>query len=122
MIITKTAFKLVLRDPNMAELLEDLEVPASSANSIFDTLDADNSGTLSVHELIDGIMRLQGCSRNDVATLVRVKALQHRVRSMENILENAFPTRTEMLQSYQRPAAPGAVDALQDIDERQVSN
>lgn len=90
LVITKEAFKQVLNDPNMTELLEDLEVPAASANSLFDTLDADNSSTLSVHELIEGIMRLQGFARNDVATLVRVKALQRRFDAIEQcVLQRA---------------------------------
>lgn len=83
MLITKKVFMQVLKDPSMEELLEDLEIPVGSTATLFETLDGDNSGTLNIHELIEGIMRLQGSARNDVATLVRVEALQESVKSLD---------------------------------------
>merc|ERR1711957_887265 len=72
--ITKDVFNTWLKDPEMLILLEEVEVETSTKYELFDALDVDSGGELTVDELVSGLMRLRGpVSKNDiVATRLKV--------------------------------------------------
>ena len=78
-------FANIVQDPSMEALLEDLEVSVSDPMALFDTFDADDSGSIDVAELATGFMRLRGTAdKSDiVAPLLTVRAMQRSLRSFE---------------------------------------
>merc|ERR1719329_1779733 len=83
--ITRDLFQRVMSDPQAEQLLGDLEVHVSDHMMLFETLDADGSGSLDVAELIKGIMQLRGSADkfDVVASLLTVRAMQKNLRAIE---------------------------------------
>eukprot|EP00929_Paragymnodinium_shiwhaense_P101265 TRINITY_DN6421_c0_g3_i1.p1 TRINITY_DN6421_c0_g3~~TRINITY_DN6421_c0_g3_i1.p1 ORF type:complete len:879 (+),score=251.29 TRINITY_DN6421_c0_g3_i1:150-2786(+) len=73
-VVTKDVFNTWLSDPEMLDLLETIEVEISTKYELFDALDVDSGGELTVEELVQGLMKLRGpISKNDiVATRLKV--------------------------------------------------
>jgi hypothetical protein len=73
-VITKDVFHNWLDDPEVLSLLEDVEVETSTKFELFDALDVDGSGELTLEELVSGLMKLRGpVSKIDmVATRLKV--------------------------------------------------
>merc|ERR1711957_203103 len=82
--ITKEVFSMWLKDPEMLVLLEEVEVETSTKYELFDALDVDSGGELTVDELVSGLMKLRGpVSKNDiVATRLKVGYLTELVEEM----------------------------------------
>ena len=59
-VITKAIFTVWLGDPQFIDLLEEIEVEVSTKYELFDALDVDGGGELSVDELVSGLMKLRG--------------------------------------------------------------
>jgi len=70
------------REPQ--KLMDELDVPAERA-ALFDVIDADNSGTLALKELGQGLLHVRSESgRNDgLACVLRVGALLEMVRGFQ---------------------------------------
>jgi len=83
--ITRDIFKRVVSEPIVERLLENLDVQCSNPASLFDTLDADCSGTLDAEELIHGIMKVRGSvEKSDlVASQLAVRSVQRSLREFE---------------------------------------
>jgi len=64
--------------PLVANILEDLDIEPVDCLSLSDTLDADGDGFIKVHELIQGLRRLQGpARRSDIVTVdLRIRRMQ----------------------------------------------
>lgn len=77
--ITREVFQAWLKDPEFAE------VDISNKFELFNILDVDSGGELSVEELLNGLMGLRGdVSKGDVVSiLLRVRDLLQRVEKME---------------------------------------
>jgi hypothetical protein len=73
-VVTKDIFNTWLNEPELLDLLEQIEVETSTKYELFDALDVDSGGELTVEELVSGLMRLRGpISKNDiVATRLKV--------------------------------------------------
>eukprot|EP00403_Amphidinium_massartii_P026050 CAMPEP_0178402588 /NCGR_PEP_ID=MMETSP0689_2-20121128/16920_1 /TAXON_ID=160604 /ORGANISM="Amphidinium massartii, Strain CS-259" /LENGTH=879 /DNA_ID=CAMNT_0020023495 /DNA_START=41 /DNA_END=2676 /DNA_ORIENTATION=+ len=56
-------FKTLLSSAEMMEYFKAIDVDISEAQSIFELLDVDNSGTLTAEEFITGCLRLQGTAK-----------------------------------------------------------
>lgn len=103
MEITREMFRDVVSEPAMEALLQDLEISVSDPMSLFDTLDADESGSLDISELIRGIMKLRGTAdKSDViASLLSIRSVQKTLKKFEaKVLQGQksikdFQTRTE---------------------------
>eukprot|EP00927_Polykrikos_kofoidii_P038332 TRINITY_DN3266_c0_g2_i2.p1 TRINITY_DN3266_c0_g2~~TRINITY_DN3266_c0_g2_i2.p1 ORF type:complete len:806 (+),score=128.74 TRINITY_DN3266_c0_g2_i2:285-2702(+) len=76
--ITRKQFEYVITQPEVAALLDELEVTVFDRLELFDVLDADDSGELDVGEMLGGMMKLRGgADKSDiVALLLRVRSLQ----------------------------------------------
>jgi len=84
MTISKDLFLLVIQDPSVQRLFDELEIPADRAQ-LFDVLDADGSGGIQVTELVQGLLKVRGDPRKSdiVATLLSVRAVQDMLRRVE---------------------------------------
>jgi len=70
----------VMEDPMVRALLQDLDVDMYNPASFFETFDADDSGVVTVSEIVQSIIRLRGeVRKNDlIASVVAVRALNGR--------------------------------------------
>lgn len=99
MIIDRKIFREIVSMPSVQKALDDLEVRVDDPMHLFDTLDADNSGTLDVHEMLNGIMRLRGNPERSeiVACLLGIRDLQTKFADFEiwtrNALGYRYPTQ-----------------------------
>jgi len=84
-LITKKTFLEMLKRKDVETLMESLEVPIERA-SLFDVIDADNSGTLALKELGQGLLHVCSDSqRNDALTCVLgINALHDLVRDFRD--------------------------------------
>jgi len=75
LLITRDAFNIWLKDDEMLDLLEEMDVDTAFKSGLFDCLDSDRSGELKVEELISGLMTLRGPTEkcDTVATLLCVR-------------------------------------------------
>eukprot|EP00928_Gymnodinium_smaydae_P015736 TRINITY_DN15829_c0_g1_i2.p1 TRINITY_DN15829_c0_g1~~TRINITY_DN15829_c0_g1_i2.p1 ORF type:complete len:567 (-),score=62.23 TRINITY_DN15829_c0_g1_i2:301-1950(-) len=61
--LSEEQFDLAMADPTVRDILDNLDVAAEDRHGLFDVLDADNSGSLQISEIIDGLMRMRGAAR-----------------------------------------------------------
>eukprot|EP00930_Biecheleria_cincta_P039939 TRINITY_DN27407_c0_g1_i1.p1 TRINITY_DN27407_c0_g1~~TRINITY_DN27407_c0_g1_i1.p1 ORF type:complete len:709 (+),score=124.50 TRINITY_DN27407_c0_g1_i1:35-2161(+) len=93
--VTRDVFHVWLHDPQVINMLEGAEIDTSAKFELFDVLDVDDGGELSLDELIDGLMRLRGpITKSDVVavrlkqnyTTRLVRELVERIDSLESCL------------------------------------
>mmetsp|Transcript_53103 Transcript_53103/g.153177 ORF Transcript_53103/g.153177 Transcript_53103/m.153177 type:complete len:945 (+) Transcript_53103:120-2954(+) len=79
-VLTSDDFCEVMEDLRVRSLLRDLDVEMYNPQGFFETFDADDSGTVTILEMVQAIMRLRGDVRkNDlIASWVAVRALGRR--------------------------------------------
>jgi hypothetical protein len=79
--LTFDEFNLALSKPSMVKKLAHLDIPNDDAEELFNLLDADHGGTLTISELINGIMKMRGQApaRDLVATYSLVRRELKRV-------------------------------------------
>jgi len=64
-------FSRLIRQPHVSQKLRLLGIYGDEADSMFDILDADRSGTLTPEEFIDGLQRIRGPARSkDICALI----------------------------------------------------
>jgi len=88
--ISRETYLHVIRDHDVEQLMDDLEI-SNERGSLFDALDADASGTVSLRELIQGLLRVGGdTSKSDVvSSVLGVRALLEIVHKLEgNVTTN----------------------------------
>merc|ERR1719506_379272 len=73
MEITREIFAKLCQHPEFTELLCDLDIAEGEHADLFDTLDADGSGTLDVDEFVTGIGKLRGEARKSDMVSVLLK-------------------------------------------------
>ncbi|OLP90066.1 hypothetical protein AK812_SmicGene28418 [Symbiodinium microadriaticum] len=83
--ITREVFQAWLKDQEFVRVLEEADVDVSNKFELFNILDVDMGGELSVEELLNGLMGLRGdVSKGDVVSiLLRVRDILQRVERME---------------------------------------
>jgi len=83
--ISKELFLLVIQDPNVQHLMDDLDLPPDRAN-LFEVIDSDGSGTLRVSELVQGLLKVRGeLKKSDVvATSLATQSLQQLILEMRD--------------------------------------
>lgn len=80
--ISREVFNTWFRNEEFHYLLEQAEIETSNTSELFDVLDADMGGKLSMDELITGLMRLRG-----PVTKADIVAVRLKVRNLTKILE-----------------------------------
>mmetsp|Transcript_12325 Transcript_12325/g.38499 ORF Transcript_12325/g.38499 Transcript_12325/m.38499 type:complete len:143 (-) Transcript_12325:111-539(-) len=88
--VTREAFKAWLRDDEFRELLDEADIEITNHSELFDVLDADMGGELSMDELTTGLMKLRG-----PVTKADIVAVRLKVSHLTRILENVLPTLAE---------------------------
>jgi len=112
-VITKDVFNLWLLDSEILELLEEAEVETSTKYELFDALDVDGGGELTVEELADGLMKLRGpISKNDIV------ATRLKVTYMTELVEDVCRQLGVKLAADHSPESACAVSAIKDDELR----
>jgi hypothetical protein len=77
-------FQNYIKDPEVREALDDLDIDNADHPYLFDILDADNAGSIYLDEFIDGLARLRGFPRrSDTITIdLMVREVQTRTQQM----------------------------------------
>merc|ERR1712107_606682 len=100
--IDKETFLFVLSDAGTHTLLNDLEIQCERAR-LFDVLDADDSGSLGIKELIEGLLEVRGePQRSDVlAGTLGVRALLNMSKKLEELVTVGHHHITDQLKSME---------------------
>lgn len=85
--IPRELFNTWLTDPDLLALLQEVDIDTALKSEIFDVCDVDKSGSLTVDELVSGLMRLRGpISKSDII------AIRLKVRYLTKMLEDIHHT------------------------------
>jgi len=85
-VISRPAFNALLQDRKFVRVLSEASIETANSAAIFDILDADMSGWLSVHEVYIGLMRLRGpISKSEIVGL-RLR-LRHVTQMLHGVTE-----------------------------------
>jgi hypothetical protein len=92
---TKQTFNQALQTPEVRKLLFDLDINDTDHIMLFDVLDANSSGLLSVQEVVQGLMSVQGQARalDTVAVRLGMRAVQRQLTKQQD----SFDTLAEEL-------------------------
>jgi len=87
-LITRRDFDNMMRQSSVQSLMDDLELADINRVGLFDVLDADGSGTLSIEELVAGILEVRGEARKSdvIACRLSVRAMQEQLKSSNSML------------------------------------
>lgn len=88
--VTQEVFNSWLKDEDFQNLLNDAEIETSNKFELFEVLDVDMSGELSMDELKTGLMKLRG-----PVTKADIVAVRLKVRNLTRILESLTPAAVE---------------------------
>jgi hypothetical protein len=94
--ITEREFQKFIQDAAVTGALDTLEIDAADHMYLFDILDNDNTGSIYVSQLVDGLQRLRGDPRrSDIITIdLMVRAIQEQttrvIEGMDTILEKVL--------------------------------
>merc|ERR1712008_429938 len=112
--INRKDFEAVIRNDEVSELLDSLEISVTSAAKLFDILDCNGSGWVDIAEMAEGLLKMRGpVDKGDlVSTVLMVRHVQktlHEIqRDQEKLKEIIMPlqnvTKTSVCQS--RRSAP----------------
>lgn len=87
-LICRKRFETVLQIPSVQRLLDELELADTDRLDLFDVLDADGSGSLTVEELVSGILKVRGEPRKSdvIAVRLAMRSVQAQVRSLGSVV------------------------------------
>jgi hypothetical protein len=80
-----------LRQPEVERKLKLIDLPVSDAEELFNVLDGDGSGELSVEEFIGGCIRLKGPARSKdlLAVQICIESLSEKLETIEEVLDDS---------------------------------
>lgn len=81
---------MVMNSEDAISMLDAMDVDEAVRPTLFDTLDCDGTGTLSIEEVIHGLLAVRGEPRRSdaVATMLTVKCMQQNVKTTFAMLSN----------------------------------
>eukprot|EP00930_Biecheleria_cincta_P056770 TRINITY_DN4282_c0_g1_i3.p1 TRINITY_DN4282_c0_g1~~TRINITY_DN4282_c0_g1_i3.p1 ORF type:complete len:695 (-),score=108.63 TRINITY_DN4282_c0_g1_i3:73-2082(-) len=88
-VISRPLFLACLEDREFLAVLHAADIETANADTIFDILDADVSGWLSINELFHGMVRLRGpiCKSEIVGIRLRIRHLTQMIHGLAESLE-----------------------------------
>merc|ERR1712232_855773 len=92
MDITEEMFSNLNANPKFADILRDLDIAEEDMFNLFETLDADGSGSIDLEELTDGIAKLRGGARRS-----DIIAVNFMLRSVQQENQEFFSTILQAL-------------------------
>jgi len=116
MRVSRGVFEEALRDKQVQQLLDELDISISSRDKLFDILDSDGNDYIAISELVEGFMRLRGpadkgdivssalilrslqksMKKFEVSVLHRQDELKSRLQNLETKLKPLFPVKMQM--------------------------
>jgi len=114
--VTKEQFDQVIATEVAQKVLDELEIDELDRRGLFDVLDADGSGTLTIEELISGMMAVRGVAKksDSIATMLSVRCMQTNLRTTCATLlanQHTMQDRLHALESNMEVV----LEAVQDI-------
>merc|ERR1711924_155472 len=96
--VTQDCFEQVISNPQVEDLLEELEIAVANPNDIFQVLDADGNGYLDVAELTKGFMKLRGpADKSDaVASSLKLSILMNSAKRQEKAVRELRTAMSQM--------------------------
>lgn len=82
--VKREAFLTSLQDPQVARLIDDLEIQIGNHSELFDAIDSDGSGSIDIGELIQGLMKMRSAeTKQDVVALILgMRGMRHTMQDM----------------------------------------
>jgi hypothetical protein len=98
-ILTKDMFTKALTNPEVRKLLSEMDISDTDHVVLFDVLDADGSGNLSVAETVQGLVQVQAPARalDIVAVRLGMRAMQRQLKDQLAEQKDAFDRLTAEL-------------------------
>merc|ERR1712151_870088 len=95
-MIPRPTFTRWLDNPRVLAMLQDVDIEIGTRFELFDVLDVDMGGDLSIDELVEGLLWLRGpVSKTEIAeTRMKVRYMTRLVESMWLEVWKQSPTRT----------------------------
>jgi len=97
--VTEREFNSFIQDEVVIACLDSLEIDAADHKYLFDILDNDNTGSIFVSQLVDGLQRLRGDPRrSDIITVdLMVRAIQEQTSQIVNGMDTALEILTVLM-------------------------
>jgi len=91
-VIRRESFQRWLQDPEFTEALEDAYIDVSNKGHLFDIMDADMGGELSLDEIVDGLMALRGTvNKGDIINMsLKIRLLTRHVEQVLTIVQQTL--------------------------------
>jgi len=86
--LSRAQFEAVLSTRAVQLLMDELEIDEVDRRGLFEVLDSDSSGSVTIEELVSGLMAVRGQAKKSdtVATMLAVKSVQKSLRSTAALL------------------------------------
>jgi hypothetical protein len=103
-ILTKQTFQRALQNPDVRKLLSGMDISDTDHVLLFDVLDADGSGNLSVSEIVQGLVQVQAPARalDIVAVRLGMRAMQRQLKEQLAEQKESFDRLTAELSSLRK--------------------
>lgn len=99
--LSEEEFNLVIRSPEVRQLLDDLDVVVEPRPGVFDAFNLDEkSGTVSLSEIVSGLMRLRG-DLNKVDIVITQMALESLQKKQSTLAKQMEEMQTSQRQTWQ---------------------
>uniref|UniRef100_A0A7S2IN36 EF-hand domain-containing protein n=1 Tax=Zooxanthella nutricula TaxID=1333877 RepID=A0A7S2IN36_9DINO len=113
MQITPEVFAKLRSDPQVCAIFDDLDIADDDQYSLFDTLDVDGSGTVDMHELCDGMLKLRGdaCRSDIIAINYMLQALQVHVHGFNQSFLHKLQSQEDRIHQMHAVLCEGTASA-----------
>mmetsp|Transcript_47910 Transcript_47910/g.109005 ORF Transcript_47910/g.109005 Transcript_47910/m.109005 type:complete len:199 (-) Transcript_47910:102-698(-) len=83
--VSRAVFDSIIREPQVRQILEDLEISVHNEFKLFDIIDSNGNGFLDVTELVEGLLKLRGpADKGDaVCAALMVRTTQRQLQRVE---------------------------------------
>merc|ERR1711865_762249 len=90
--VTPDMFNSWLSEPELLDLLDELQVETAAKNELFDVVDVDMDGEVTLNEVVSGIMRLRGAvTKTDIVAIrMKVRNLTSYIHEIHAALTTGF--------------------------------
>jgi len=109
--IPEEEFTMFISDSEVVRALDELEIGRADHKVMFDILDNDNTGTIYIYQLVDGLRRLRGDPRrSDIITVdLMVRSIQEQTDMLVEGSRNILDRLSSVLRKLERPAGTQVV-------------
>lgn len=126
-VLNRVQFESIIEEPDVQQLLDELDLSSSDRGGLFDVLDADGDGCIAMDELLRGMLQVRGDARKSdvVATRLAVRTIQNRIKDFEEqtlksqseVWESLLLMKGELAKIKAKVASPVAIDARPTLSD-----